>query len=378
MKIVIAPNAFKGSMTAGEAAAAMAAGVESVLAVVDIVKVPVADGGDGLVEIAIDTLKGERRRMLVTGPCFDLVDAGFCFVPELDFVAVEMALASGLVQVPADCRDPARTTSFGTGELILAALDLRAGKIGIGIGGSATNDGGIGVAAALGVRFLDSDGKEVKPIGTSLSDIVHIDISGLDPRIKNTVIEAVCDVDNPLLGEQGAARVYAPQKGATPEQVEILEAGLSNLASVIENDLGTEIRELAGGGAGGGMGAGLHAFLGAKLRPGTEMVLDLVGLDEKMSGADLVLTGEGQIDFQTAFGKAPAGVAALAKKKKIPCVAIAGSVGDNLGDLHNMGITAVFSICPGPIPLADAMAKGDEYLARVSAQVMRCFLASVV
>ncbi len=376
MKIIIAPNAFKGSLTAGEAAAAMAAGIRSVLEDADIVKVPVADGGDGLVAVATNTLKGERRKILVTGPCFDLVEAEFCFVPELDFVAVEMALASGLALLPEDCRNPARTTTFGTGELIMAALDLGAGKIGVGIGGSGTNDGGIGMAAALGARFLDNNNKELKPVGASLADIVHVDTSGLDPRLRNTVIEAVYDVDNPLLGEHGATRVYAPQKGAAPEQVEILEAGLANLAAVIQNDLGLDIRKLPGSGAGGGMGAGLYAFLGAKLRPGTEMVLELTGLDKKMADADLVLTGEGQIDFQTAFGKAPAGVAAMAKKRKIPCIAIAGTIGDDLGDLHNMGISAVFSICPGPIPLEEAMEKGDEYLARVSAQVIRCFLAA--
>lgn len=376
MKIVIAPNAFKGSLTAGEAAAAMAAGVKSVLEDVNIVQVPVADGGDGLVAVAIDTLRGERRRVLVSGPCFELVDAEFCFVPELDFVAVEMALASGLALLPEDCRDPARTTTFGTGELIMAALDLGVGRVGVGIGGSATNDGGIGVAAALGIRFLGSDGQEVKPVGASLADIVHIDASGLDPRINKTVVEAVCDVDNPLLGGQGATRVYGPQKGATPEQVEMLEAGLANLAAVIESDLEIDVCDLPGGGAGGGLGAGLHAFLGAKMRSGTEMVLDLVGLEEKMIGADLVLTGEGKIDFQTAFGKAPAGVASLAKKNKIPCVAIAGTVDDELGELPDMGLSAVFSICPGPISLADAMAKGDEYLARVSAQVVRCFLSA--
>ncbi len=376
MKIVIAPNAFKGSLTAGEAAAAMAEGVKSVLEDVEIVQVPVADGGDGLVDLTVDTLKGERRKILVTGPRFELIDAGFCFVPELNFVAVEMALASGLALLEEDARDPAWTTTFGTGELILAALDLGAVRIGVGIGGSATNDGGIGVAAALGVKFLNNNGEAVRPVGASLSDIVHIDMSGIDHRVKNTVIEAVCDVDNPLLGKQGAARVYGPQKGAEPKQVQMLEAGLVNLAAVVESDLGLDIRELPGGGAGGGLAAGLYAFLGAKLRSGTEMVLELVGLEEKMIGADLVLTGEGQIDFQTAFGKAPAGVAALAKKKDIPCIAIAGTVGDELGELHEMGVSAVFSLCPGPIPLGEAMAKGDGYLARVSGQVVRCFLAN--
>ena len=375
MKIVVAPNAFKGSMTAGRAAAAMAEGILRVLADVQIYLVPVADGGDGLVDVALDALQGERCKLLVTGPRFDLVEAEFCHVPEQSFAAIEMALASGLALLPEDMRDPTQTTTLGTGELILAALDLGVKKIGVGIGGSATCDGGIGMATALGVRFLDAAGRPVSPVGGALQDIAHIDISGLDSRIGDTHIEAVCDVENSLLGEQGAARVYGPQKGADPGQVEQLESGLKNLARVIKADFDLVVYGLPGGGAAGGLGAGLHVFLGAVLRPGVDVVLDLVGLDEKLKGADLVLTGEGQVDFQTAFGKAPAGVAMRAKKQQIPCIVVAGSVGENLGDLHKQGVDAVFSLCSGPMSLQEAMQQAEFSITRVTEQVFRCFLA---
>ncbi len=375
MKIVVAPNAFKGSMTAGRAAVAMAEGIRRVLADVQIDLVPVADGGDGLVAVALDALQGERCKLLVTGPRFDLVEAEFCHVPEQSFAAIEMALASGLALLPEDMRDPTRTTTLGTGELILAALDLGVKKIGVGIGGSATCDGGIGMATALGARFLDAAGRPVSPVGGALQDIAHIDLSGLDPRIGDIHIEAVCDVENSLLGEQGAARVYGPQKGADPGQVEQLESGLKNLARVIKADFDLDVYDLPGGGAAGGLGAGLHAFLGAVLRPGVDVVLDLVGLDKKLEGADLVLTGEGQVDFQTAFGKAPAGVAMRAKKQKIPCIVVAGSVGENLGDLHKQGVDAVFSLCSGPMSLQEAMQQAEFSITRVTEQVFRCFLA---
>ena len=375
MKIIVAPNAFKGSMTAGRAAVAMAEGIRLVLADVQIDLVPVADGGDGLVAVALDALQGERCKLLVTGPRFDLVEAEFCHVPEQSFAAIEMALASGLALLPEDMRDPTQTTTLGTGELILAALDLGVKKIGVGIGGSATCDGGVGMATALGARFLDAAGRPVSPVGGALQDIAHIDLSGLDPRIGDTHIEAVCDVENSLLGEQGAARVYGPQKGADPGQVEQLESGLKNLARVIKADFDLDVYDLPGGGAAGGLGAGLHAFLGAVLRPGVDVVLDLVGLDEKLEGADLVLTGEGQVDFQTAFGKAPAGVAMRAKKQKIPCIVVAGSVGENLGDLHKQGVDAVFSLCSGPMSLQEAMQEAEISITRVTEQMLRCFLA---
>lgn len=374
MKFVVAPNAFKGCLSASEAAGAMAAGVWGAVPAADVVCVPVADGGDGLVDVAIEALAGEPRVVPVSGPRGEPIQATFCYVPAMNFAAVEMALASGLALLPADRRDPTLTTTRGTGELILAALDLGVSRIGVGIGGSATNDGGIGMAAALGVRFLDDRETPVKPVGGELGRIRRVDMSGLDRRVASVQFEAVCDVDNPLCGPTGAAAVYGPQKGATPEQIEVLDAGLANLADVIERDLGLDVRDLPGSGAAGGLGAGLHAFLGAGLRRGVEVVLDLVDLDGILAGADLVLTGEGQIDFQTAHGKAPAGVGAAAQLRGVPCIAIAGSLGEGLGDLHTVGIDAVFSLCPGPVSLDEAMTRAAEYLTGATEQAVRAFL----
>ena len=375
MKIVAAPNAFKGSLTASEAASAMAEGITQVLPDAEVVQVPVADGGDGLVDVAVEALDGERRVLKVTGPRNSPVEADFCYVKSMDLVTVEMALASGLALLTDESRDPTLTTTFGTGELIRAGLDLGVKRIDVGIGGSATNDGGIGMAQALGARFLDKDGKELPGIGSALGAIAEIDLSGLDPRVKETTFEAVCDVDNPLCGEKGAAAVYGPQKGASPEQVKELDQGLRNLADLIKKQLGVDIVDMPGAGAAGGLGAGLHAFLGAKLCKGIDLIFGLVGLEEKLAGADLALTGEGQIDFQTVFGKAPGGVGLAAKAQGVPCFAIAGAVGLELGDLHATGIDAVFSICTCPMTLEESMKNSKENLARVTQQAIRAFLA---
>jgi glycerate kinase len=375
MKIVVAPNAFKGSLSAAEAARAMAAGITAILPAAEVVQVPVADGGDGLVDVAVEALDGERRTLEVTGPRNHPVAADFCYVKSRDLVTVEMALASGLALLPDAQKDPTLTTTYGTGELIRAALDLGVQRIDVGIGGSATNDGGIGMAQALGARFLDQDGRELPGIGASLTAIAAIDLAGLDPRIKTTRFEAVCDVDNPLCGPNGAAAVYGPQKGARPEQVEELDRGLRNLAAVIRKQTGLDVAAMPGAGAAGGLGAGLHAFLGAKLRKGIDIIFELVGLEEKLTGADLVFTGEGQIDCQTVFGKAPGGVGAAAKARGIPCLAIAGAVGKKLGDLHTTGIDAVFSLCTGPTTLAASMQAAGENLSRVTQQALRAYLA---
>jgi glycerate kinase len=375
MKVVVAPNAFKGCLSASEAAAAMTEGIAKAAPDAEIVRVPVADGGDGLVDVALEALAGEVRTATVGGPLDRSVEARFCYVPAMDFAAVEMALASGLALLPENQRDATRTTSRGTGELIAAALDLGVSRIAVGIGGSATNDGGVGMATALGFRFLDAEGATVEPVGGALGRIRRIDTSGVDPRVEGVRFEAICDVDNPLLGPRGASHVYGPQKGATPAQIEALDAGLANLAAVIETDLGIDVRDLPGAGAAGGLGAALCAFLGAELRRGVDLVLDLVGLDQRLDGADLVLTGEGQIDSQTASGKAPAGVASRARARNIPCLAIAGSVGENLGDLHAIGIDAVFSLCPGPVSLDHAMTQGRHFLTRATEQAIRGFLS---
>jgi len=375
MRVVIAPNAFKGSLSATQAAAAMAEGVQAACADAEVLKVPVADGGDGLVEILQEAMHGEVRRLTVTGPRGDPVEASFLYVPALSLAVIEMATASGLALLPDELRNPLETTTVGTGELIRAALDLGVDRIVVGIGGSATTDGGIGVASALGVRFLDAAGQPVAPVGGRLRSIHRVDLSGRDPRLDRVQIEVMCDVDNPLLGEQGAARVYGPQKGATPEQVEVLEAGLRHLAELIEAETGRDVRALPGAGAAGGLGAGMVAFLNARLRRGIDVVLDLVGLDARLEGAELVLTAEGQIDFQTAHGKAPAGVAERARARGIPCLAIAGGIGERISELHSLGIDAVFSICTRPMSLQEAMASAGTLLRATTEQVVRGFRA---
>lgn len=374
MKIIAAPNEFKGSMSASSAAVAMARGIRRVIPEAHVIQVPVADGGDGLVNVLAETLDGDLVSYRVCGPRFENIEADLCYVAERRMAAVEMALASGLVLLKDSPLNPEETTTFGTGQLIARALDLGAEHIAVGIGGSATNDGGIGMAAALGVRFLDANNVEVRPVGGALSSIERIDMAGLDSRILDTRIEAVCDVDNPLIGPEGAATVYGPQKGATPEQVRSLDRGLAHLAKLLEEQLSVNVRNLPGSGAAGGLGAGLFAFCGAELRKGVDIVLDLVELESKLHGADLVLTGEGQIDFQTAFGKAPAGVAALSMAHQIPCLAIAGSVGSNLDTLHEIGINAVFSLCPGPITLKEAMNNSAQLLEETTEQAVRCFI----
>jgi glycerate kinase len=286
-----------------------------------------------------------------------------------------MALASGLALVPRDRRDAVAASTLGTGELIRHALDLGAKKLAIGIGGSATTDGGMGMAHALGARFFDAAGAPLHPSGASLPLIRRIDLSSLDPRLGAVVIEVACDVDNPLHGPQGAAHIFGPQKGASPEEVAFLDDGLRNLAEVIEHDLSRKVASLLGSGAAGGLGAGLLAFLGATLRPGAELVMEIVGLDRALEGADLVLTGEGAVDAQTASGKAPAVVAAKAKAKGVACFVIAGRKSTGLGRLRELGADAVFSLCPGPIGLDEAIAQAGPLLADAAEDAVHAFVA---
>jgi len=375
LKIVIAPNALKGSLSARDAAAAMAAGARRADPGAELVQVPVADGGDGLLEVLAETLPAERVSRTVTGPLGEPVTAAFLYCPSRRLAVIEMAGAAGLARLPRDRLDPLHASTRGVGELIRAALDRGAQHILIGVGGSATHDGGTGLACALGARFLDAAGNDLRGNGESLLQISRIDLSGLDTRLARTVIEVICDVDNPLLGERGAARVFAPQKGATPEQVESLEAGLAQLARIIAQDLGRDVRDLPGAGAAGGLGAGLSAFLQAELQPGAERVLALVGLKTALAGAGLVLTAEGRLDEQTRHGKAPAAVAAQARDLGIPCVAIAGSLGPGISALHDTGIVAAFSLCPGPLALPEALQQAGDLLASSSEQAVRCFLA---
>jgi glycerate kinase len=375
LKIVVAPNALKGSLGALAAAQAMSAGVRLASPAAEIVQVPVADGGDGLLEVLEYHQDLQRIPCHVTGPLGNPVTSTLLYAAGRRLAIVEMATAAGLALLSPAGLDPMQATTFGVGELLRVALDHGAQHIILGIGGSATSEGGTGLARALGARFLDAHGDELPGNAAALGRIRNIDLEQLDPRLVQTRIDVICDVDNPLLGEQGAASIFAPQKGASPAQVAEIEAGLDNLASLVERQLGRDIRELRGGGAAGGLGAGLVAFLQAELRPGAAVVLELTGYEAALDGASLVLTAEGQLDSQTARGKAPAEVARLADRHGIPCIAIAGSLGTELTSLQAAGITACFSLCPGPLALEAAMQQAAPLLTRTCEQVVRCFLA---
>lgn len=376
MRILIAPNALKGCCSAAAAAAALAAGAARALPTAELVRVPVADGGDGLLAVLGASLGAEQRSYLVQGPRGARVEAPLGWLPAQRTALIEMALASGLALLAPAARDPLLTSTHGTGELVRHALDLGATRIILGIGGSATNDGGVGLANALGWGLPDAAGRLVEPVGGRLGEIARLVADRVDPRLAEVEIAAICDVDNPLLGPRGAARVYAPQKGADAAAVARLEAGLTHLAALMERDLGLRLAERPGAGAAGGLGAGLIAFCGATLCPGAELVLDLVGLDRHLAGADLVLTAEGQLDATSLQGKAPGAVAAHAARLGVPCIGIAGSLGaaPQRAALHAGGFTAVFSLCSGPMTLAQAQDRGEELLAAAAEQAIRALL----
>jgi glycerate kinase len=375
MRIIAAPNAFKGSLSATEAANAMKKGILAVIPDCDVLCVPVADGGDGLAEVMVQALSGKLVEVSVMGPRMEPVSSVFCLAERQGVAVIEMARASGLALLPKKKQDPTKTSTYGTGELIHAALDRGVKRIVVGLGGSATCDGGIGMASALGYKFLDKNGTVLVPIGGSLRMIHSIDRRKVDIRLRNVVFEGVCDVTNPLTGPNGASYVYSSQKGATTEQVKELDEGLENLAAVIQREMGMDIREMNGAGAAGGLGGGLHAFLGARLRKGIDLVIDIVKLKEKIRGADLVLTAEGRIDFQTKYDKAPAGVARAAKEAGVPCIAICGGVGERIEELYDIGIDAVFTLCNGPQTLEAAMQDSFNLLSHAVEQVVRTFLA---
>lgn len=371
MKIVVAPNAFKGSLTASEAAACIGRGLLRALPGCEIVKVPVADGGDGTARAVAEATGGQWVACEARDPLGRPVRSGFGLSGDGRTAVIEMALASGLALLKPSERNPLLTSTSGTGDLIRAALDLGATRLLLGIGGSATNDGGMGMARALGYRFLDASGDELDGTGASLFAVGHVDRSGADARLAGVEVDIACDVDNPLFGPRGAACVYAPQKGATPEMVVALDAGLRRLADVVRADLGVDVSGLQGGGAAGGLGAGLVAFLGGRLKPGADLVIGVCGVASRMAGCDLVITGEGRLDGQTAFGKAPAGVAKVAKSRGIPVIAICGCLGPDVEKVREVGIDAYFSALEEPVAEADLPARGPGMLERCAEQVGR-------
>lgn len=376
MKIVIAPDSFKGSLTARQAADAIERGVRRATPDVDIISIPMADGGEGTVRALVDATGGRLISVRVTGPLGEPVAATYGILGDGTTAVIEMAEAAGLHLVGA-MPDPLHATTRGVGELILDALDHGAERIIVGLGGSATNDGGAGMAQALGIRLLDADGRDLPVGGAALADLDRIDCTGLDPRVTRTPIILASDVTNPLAGPDGASAVFGPQKGATPAMVEQLDQALSHYAAVIHRDTSRSVGIIPGSGAAGGLGAGFLAFTDATMRSGVDLVTETVGLKEWAVGADYCFTGEGRIDGQTQYGKTPMGVARAVHEAAPAChvIALAGSIGEDAEQLNALGFAAVFGIQPEAVSLQEALAGASRNLERTAEQVMRLLVS---
>ncbi|MGC5617584.1 glycerate kinase [Georgenia sp. Z1491] len=373
MLVILAPDSFKESIDAADAAAAMAAGVRDAVPDAEVRELPVSDGGEGFTE-SVAVALGARTLEVPVRDALGREATGQVAVAGRRAV-LEVASAVGLGMIASDERDVMGADSTGVGELIRAALDEGADEIVVGLGGSATNDAGAGMLRVLGARFLDASGAEIGTTPRELAHLAEIDVSGLDPRMAGVEVQAACDVSNPLLGESGASAVFGPQKGATPELVTELDAILARVAEVAGHDGDGGAAHEPGAGAAGGLGYALIGFLGARMRPGVELVVETVGLEEAVAGADLVLTGEGSVDAQTLSGKTPAGVAAVAARAGVPCVVLAGRVADDAAVLLDHGVTALVPIVPGVTDLPTALAEGGANLRRAASTVTRIFAA---
>ncbi|TDT45758.1 glycerate kinase [Fonticella tunisiensis] len=371
MKVVVSPDSFKGSMSAKEVADAVERGIKKVDESIEVIKVPMADGGEGTVQSLVDATGGRIVKLTVKDPLMRDIESFYGILGDGKTAVIEMAAASGLPLLKKEERNPLVTTTYGTGQLIKHALDMGCRNIIMGIGGSATNDGGTGMAAALGVKFFDREGNEIGFGGGSLKDLDRIDISGLDERIRESTIVAACDVDNPLVGPGGASYIFGPQKGADEKMVEFLDKNLEHYGNILEKTMGIPVVNCPGAGAAGGLGAGLMAFLNAELKRGIDIVIETSGLEEKMKGADLVITGEGMIDYQTRFGKTPYGVAKIAAKYNIPVIAIAGGIGKQAEELYEYGFNSIFSIVDRPMTLDEAMERGSLLVENTAERIMR-------
>ena len=376
--IVLAPDSFKESMTAKEVCEAMERGIRKANSQIRCIHVPMADGGEGTMQSLVDATGGRVYSKEVVGPLGNNVVAEYGILGNGEIGVIEMASASGIHLVDSEKRNPLITTTFGTGQLIKACLDKGVKKLLIGIGGSATNDGGAGFIQALGGRLLDENGDDLSYGGGALAKLHTIDLSNLDERLKYVSVEVACDVNNPLCGKEGASYVFGPQKGATREMIEILDQNLSHYAEVIKEQLGKDVISKAGAGAAGGLGAGLMAFLDVKLKNGIEMVIEYANLEEKVRDADTVWTGEGSIDFQTQYGKTPLGVAMIAKKYNKPVIALAGRVGNDIDVLYDKGIDAIFGIMRGVTSIEEALVKGPENVEKTSENIIRLLNISCI
>lgn len=376
LKIVIAPSGFKESLSAEEVAQAIATGVRKACPSAQVSLAPLVDGGEGFTATLVRTTGGTIHNVRVTGPVGRTIDSHFGFLggngPRT--AVLEMAAAAGLRLVPRDQRNPLRTTTYGVGELIRAALDAGAERILLGCGDSGTNDGGTGMARALGAEFRKADGTPIEVGGEGLQELDHIDLTGLDPRLAEVRIDVACNIHNILCGPRGVARVFGPQKGASPETVATLEYALDRYATVIHRELGMDVRLMPGSGASGGLGAGLHALLGATLHPRYDIVMQYLNIDDLLAEADLVFTAEGGIDFQTPQGKIPAEVARRARQYGIPVIVLAGTIGQGARDNYQHGIASFASILQSPSTLEEAIARAQELTVDCAERTMRMVL----
>ncbi|KPY34206.1 Glycerate kinase [Pseudomonas syringae pv. primulae] len=371
MKIVIAPDSFKDSLSAQAVADAIASGLAEVWPHAELVKCPMADGGEGTIEAVLDACEGQWMSAQVSGPLGDSVDAHWGWLAQSRTAIIEMAMASGLQLLTRAQRDACLTSTVGTGQLISAALDAGAQRVILAIGGSATNDGGSGMLSALGARFLDRNDQPLPRGGRALTDLARIDLSGLDPRLANVRVEIAADVDNPLCGPNGASHIFGPQKGASPDQVLALDAALGHFADHSARTLGRDLRDSPGSGAAGGMGFAAKAYLNASFRAGVEVVADLTGLEQALVGADLVITGEGRFDAQTLRGKTPLGVARVAQRQHVPIIVLAGTLGEGYEQLYQHGISAAFALTSGPMDLEHACREAPRLLRERARDVAR-------
>ena len=375
MKIVIAPDSFKESLSAPEVAQAIARGIKHAAPQANILCIPMADGGEGTVNAVLAATQGQARINTVQNALGQPIDAQWGWLPNQTAV-IEMAAAAGLEHIAAHDRDPMRATSYGVGELIKHALDAGAKHIVLGLGGSATNDAGAGMLQALGLGLFDANGQRLAPGGAALSKLARIDASGLDKRLGEISITIASDVNNPLCGVKGASAIFGPQKGATPAQVQTLDAALAHFADCCTQYLGSDSRDKPGSGSAGGLGYAAHAWMGAAFRPGVEVVAEIGGLAKAVQGATLVITGEGRMDAQTLLGKTPMGVAAIARHAGVPVIAIAGSLGKDYQALYSAGIYAAFSIASGPCTLKEACEHASSLLEDRAQDIMRLWLAA--
>ena len=377
MKVIIAPQSFKGSVSALAAAKALQRGVLAAVPEANTVLVPVADGGDGTLDALVDSTNGQFFRSVVTGPLGQPIEAMWGVMGDGQTAVVEMARASGLALVPPKSRNPRLTTTHGTGQIIREALDRKVSHIIVGLGGSATNDGGAGMANALGALFLDEEGRPIPVGGAALARLDRVDASNLHPKLSSTTIVGATDVTNPLCGPTGASAIYGPQKGASAEVVAELDAALLNFAQVLHRDLGQDVADLPGAGAAGGLGAGLIAFAGAQLRSGIDMVCDVLGFDNHLEGANLVITGEGRADQSTIYDKAPVGVARRALRQGVPTVLLAGSLGPGYEELQHHGIAGVVCIADQPMSFAQSLNRTEELLEAAAQRTIRLLRAGI-